>query len=398
MSAERTVLVLDGEQRAALAVVRSLTRAGYSVHVSAGTPWAVAARSRGATPHLIATQPLVDAPAYVREIAQLAQRVGATTVIPVTDASMEAMLEHHALLPSSARLPCASLATYNAASDKLRVHEAAAAAGIAIEETLVLRSPADGAPDDPRLYPGVVKPHRSVVGAGATRAKLAVRLVDDRAECQAALDALPPEAYPVLVQRRVRGSGIGVFAGRWNGRTFARFAHRRVREKPPAGGVSVLSESIALPAALQQACETLLDALQWQGVAMVECKEDAERGGWRVMEINGRFWGSLQLAIDSGVDFPALLLRAADGDTMPAPPAWRVGQRLRWEWGDVDHLLLRLRRSKAVLQLPPETPGRMAAVMAFLGHRPFRDRFEVLRWDDPMPFVAETLSWVRLVR
>ena len=131
---------------------------------------------------------------------------------------------------------------------------------------------------------------------------------------------------------------------------------------------------------------------------MVECKEDAERGGWRVMEINGRFWGSLQLAIDSGVDFPALLLRAADGDTMPAPPAWRVGQRLRWEWGDVDHLLLRLRRSKAVLQLPPETPGRMAAVMAFLGHRPFRDWFEVLRWDDPMPFVAETLSWVRLVR
>lgn len=398
MSAERTVLVLDGEQRAALAVVRSLGRAGYSVHVSAGTPWAVAARSRGATPHLIATQPLVDASAYAGEIAQLALRVGATTVIPVTDASMEAILEHHALLPSSARLPCASLATYNAASDKLRVHEAAAAAGLAIEETVILRSKAERAPDDVRVYPGVVKPYRSVVGSGAAREKLTVRLVDDRAACQAALDALPPEAYPVLVQRRVRGSGIGVFVGRWNGRTFARFAHRRVREKPPAGGVSVLSESIALPPALQQSCEALLDALQWQGVAMVECKEDAERGGWRVMEINGRFWGSLQLAIDSGVDFPALLLRAADGATMPPPPAWRVGQRLRWEWGDVDHLWLRMRRSKASLQLPPEAPGRLAALGAFFGHRIFRDRLEVFRWDDPMPFVAESLSWLRLVR
>jgi len=51
-------------------------------------------------------------------------------------------------------------------------------------------------------------------------------------------------------------------------------SHRRLREKPPAGGVSVYRESIALDEGLAGPGLRLLDALGWQGVAMVECKRD----------------------------------------------------------------------------------------------------------------------------
>ncbi len=51
---------------------------------------------------------------------------------------------------------------------------------------------------------------------------------------------------------------------------------------------------------------------------MVEFKADARTGTPYLMEINGRFWGSLQLAIDAGVDFPAILVAAALG--APIPP------------------------------------------------------------------------------
>lgn len=391
------ILVLDGEQRAGLAVTRSLVRAGYRVHVAVRSRWSLAARSRGAHAESLTADPLADPVAFVREIGRLATSVGCSVIVPVTDASMEAVLEHRDLLPADAILPCAPLATYRTASDKLRVHDAAGTTGLAVRETYVVRSPRDDAPSDPSLYPGVVKPHRSVVTGEAGRVKLNVRTVADRDSCRAALRSLPPEAFPVLVQRRVRGDGIGVFVGRWGGRTFARFAHRRLREKPPAGGVSVLSESIALPPELERACEALLDRLDWTGVAMVECKEDRDAGGWRVIEINGRFWGSLQLAIDAGVDFPALLVGAALGAPRTSPPAWRVGGRLRWEWGAVDHLFLRLRYSSAQLDLPTTAPGRLAALAAFLAHRPGRDRFEVLRWNDPLPFVAESLAWLRIV-
>src|SRR5712691_5282989 len=149
------------------------------------------------------------------------------------------------------------------------------------------------------FFPAVVKPHRSVVTAAGIRRKVAVTQVSNAVECRRALAALPAAAFPVLVQQRVSGLGEGFFALRWGGRTIAMFAHRRLREKPPSGGVSTYRESISLDERLAVPGLRLLDALDWQGVAMIECKREHETGRQVVMEINGRFWGSLQLAIDS---------------------------------------------------------------------------------------------------
>ena len=112
-----------------------------------------------------------------------------------------------------------------------------------------------------------------------------------------------------------------------------------------------------------------------------------------LMEINGRFWGSLQLAVDAGVDFPALLLDAAFGASPVPPPSWRPGVRSRWWWGEVDHLVARARRSRAELDLPADAPGRGRAFVEFLAIRR-ADRGEVFRWSDPAPAVRESLDWL----
>ncbi|HEV2671123.1 MAG TPA: ATP-grasp domain-containing protein, partial [Gemmatimonadales bacterium] len=234
-----------------------------------------------------------------------------------------------------------------------------------------------------RFFPGVIKPHRSVVTAGNSRRKLLVTRVADSAECRRVLSTLPAEAFPVLVQRWVSGVGEGLFALRWGGRTVALFAHRRLREKPPAGGVSVYRESIALDPRLAGAGMRLLDALEWQGVAMIECRHDLDTGDYVVMEVNGRFWGSLQLAIDAGVDFPELLVRCAAGERVPDVRDYRVGVRSRWFWGDVDHFYLRFRDE-----------SRWRAARDFVASSLRRHRNEVWRWSDPLPFAVETLQWV----
>lgn len=385
------ILVLDGDERASLAVTRSLVRAGYPVHVTAARRRSLAGSSRGAVGHVLQSRALAAPEAYAREVAALAARLGVVMVIPVTDASAESVVGNAVLMPAGVRLPFASYETYREASDKVRVHELALENGIGIAETAVVRAKGDPLPEAPGLYPGFLKPHRSVVGL-TQRQKTEVQLVADCEAAARALARLHPDAFPVMIQRRVTGAGEGIFLARWGGRTIARFAHRRIREKPPAGGVSVFRESIAADPLALAGCERLLDALKWQGVAMIEGKRDDERGGWRVMEINGRFWGSLQLAIDAGVDFPAMLVAGVLGEPEQPLPAWRAGVRLRWEWGDVDHLLIRLRRSREALQLPPSTPTRLGALAAFLCHSPGRDRLEVFRWSDPMPFVVESLT------
>lgn len=381
------VLLTDGNERSTLAAARSLVRAGHVVSVTAPTRASLAGVSRGVRPHVLATDPLGDSAAYAAEVGGIARLERAGIVLPMTDPSVEAVLEHRSALAPEIVVPFPALSTYRAAADKARMLALAQTCGFAVPDTRVIATQDEweGAVPDAAFFPGFVKPHRSVVTVGGTRRKIAVTPVADAAACRRVLSALPRAAFPVLLQRQVSGVGEGLFALRWGGRTVAVFAHRRLREKPLAGGVSVYRESIALDEALLGPGLRLLEALAWQGVAMIECKREEATGRQVIMEVNGRFWGSLQLAIDAGVDFPALLVRCATGESVPEGRDYRLGVRSRWFWGDVDHLYLRLRHAQG---------SRLQALLDFLRVRPGRDRAEVWRWRDPAPFVVETLQWL----
>jgi hypothetical protein len=137
----------------------------------------------------------------------------------------------------------------------------------------------------------------------------------------------------------------------------------------------------------------LLRTFDWQGVAMVEYKREETSGTPYLMEINGRFWGSLQLAIDAGVDFPSLLVEAALGRARPPVTRYRSGLRLRSWWGDVDSFLARMRHSPERLSLPPNAPDRLRVLTEFF-HWRNADRMETFRFADPGPFVRDTLQWL----
>jgi hypothetical protein len=127
----------------------------------------------------------------------------------------------------------------------------------------------------------------------------------------------------------------------------------------------------------------------------VEYKRDALTGQSYLMEVNGRFWGSLQLAIDAGVDFPMLLVASALGERIKPLVTYRIGVRSRWWWGQIDHLIGRVPRRARSGPLPPGTVSARRA-LADLVLAPFRrgDHEEVLSWDDPRPFWNETIRWM----
>jgi predicted ATP-grasp superfamily ATP-dependent carboligase len=371
---------------------------GYPVYVCSSRRRSLAGASRYARAEAMVTDPLENPERSAAEIRALIDRWRIGVLIPIADASLLATLPDREQLPH-VLVPFAGERAVRRIGDKGAVLEAAAALGIRIphqctaadRDTLVALAPALD-------YPVVLKPSRSVAEQGSRRAKLVVRHAASASDIAVAAAELDPAAYPLLVQQRVVGPGVGIFLLLWRGQTLATFAHRRIREKPPAGGVSVYREAVVADPELVRQSRALLDAFDWCGVAMVEYKIDARTGSPYLMEVNGRFWGSLQLAIDSGVDFPALLLSAALGES-PAPVAtYSPGVRSRWFWGDVDHLAARLRRSAEALSLPPDAPGRWAAVRDFLTIRPRSDREEIWRRDDPRPFFRETVQWFGSIR
>jgi predicted ATP-grasp superfamily ATP-dependent carboligase len=121
---------------------------------------------------------------------------------------------------------------------------------------------------------------------------------------------------------------------------------------------------------------------------MVEFKIGKD-GSPYLMEINGRLWGSLQLAIDSGVDFPWLLYQAAVGKPPSSQAQYRCGQRLRWLMGDVDNLLIQLRASGQPVS------SKLSAIGRFLTAFFDGSRQEILRWDDAGPAVFEFKAWAK---
>ncbi len=387
------ILVTDDDQRASLAIVRSLGRAGHDVFVCGGSALGMAGRSRFARARARVANPLRDHARYVDDLLALARRWSCDVLLPVTEASLRAVLPARERF-AGVVIPFPDIGRFSAISDKAVVLDAAAELGIAVPDERVARTRADALGAAAELaYPLVLKPSCSVVLDGDTPRQLTAVHAANDTELRSRLDAFPDGAFPLLVQRRIIGPGVGVFVLLHDGAVLARFSHRRLREKPPSGGVSTYCESIPMDEALYNRSLALLRRFDWDGVAMIEYKISEPTGVPYIMEVNGRFWGSLQLAVDAGVDFPALLVAAATGER-PAPVLdYRIGVRNRWWWGDVDHLLTTLVHAPAELSLPPGAPTRRETLRNFIRPAPSQTTGAVPGLNDPLPFVCETLAW-----
>jgi predicted ATP-grasp superfamily ATP-dependent carboligase len=343
---------------------------------------------------VIPANALSEPATYTAAVAELVEKERADVVIPVTDRASRALLGQEAALGCHVAGP--SAAAYRRASDKELLLSVAAATGIRVPRQHALRTRGETLPQECWLQQAVVvKAARSVVVANGRSISTSVRFAANPKELEAALASFPAEVYPLLVQERTIGDGVGVFLLRLGAQTRLSFGHRRVREKPPAGGVSTYRESIVPPPELLAKCERLLDALDYDGPAMVEFKRDSATGEFVLMEINARLWGSLQLAIDAGVDFPSAMVAHALGLPLPPMAPFRAGSRSVWELGELDHALALWRRSRDELHGPPGLAvGLGAAVRALADHR-WSDRLEVFRWSDPVPFLAEVTRWLR---
>jgi predicted ATP-grasp superfamily ATP-dependent carboligase len=150
---------------------------------------------------------------------------------------------------------------------------------------------------------------------------------------------LPPNSRGLLVQERVAGFGAGFFALYDRGRLIRTFMHHRIREWPLSGGPSTAARAVR-DGAMFDAGKRILDALQWNGPAMVEFKYRSDAGTYTFIEVNGKFWGSVELALSSGVNFAADLVKLHRGDGMSEDHSYDAAREFYWPLdGDILALL-----------------------------------------------------------
>ena len=340
--------------------------------------------------------PLKDPSRFVSSVIDAVGRLGVTAIMPVTDSTTQVLAARRDQFPAGVLNAVPPLESYELVSDKYRLMKVAQELGVPIPATVYVP---DGdlasVLDQVTAFPVVVKPGRSLLMTDRGWGKTSVHFVSSVEELVDLYRRVPYLKNPSLIQQRVEGEGQGVFGLFDHGRPCALFAHRRIREKPPAGGVSVLRESIALPKPMTDYAVKLLEHVKWHGVAMVEFKVDKASKIPRLMEINGRFWGSLQLAIDAGLNIPYLLHQVASGLPVAIPDnSYRAGTQSRWFLGDLDHLLMRLTKTNATLHLGPDAPSRWRCAAEFLRFWRRDLHYEVESLSDPRPALVEYRAWM----
>lgn len=160
-------------------------------------------------------------------------------------------------------------------------------------------------------------------------------IVSSRRALVSTYRAMARTGSPPMVQEYVEGDGYGFFALMGpEGERLASFGHRRLREYPVTGGPSTLCESVSDPELFRLGAR-MLEALDWRGVAMVEFKRERTTGTYKLMEVNPRYWGSLPLALQCGINFPEHQARAALGLPARAPRDYPVGRRMRFLFSDL---------------------------------------------------------------
>jgi predicted ATP-grasp superfamily ATP-dependent carboligase len=394
------ILVTDAHSTSALSVVRSLGSRGMRV-TAAGEDGRcnLASYSRYIERALLWPRAEADPDGYLDALESELQRTPYDLLLPTTDTTVALVSHRRDRIERLVRLALPEGAALDATRDKARTMQVARDAGVTVPTTWVFSSLAEVEQMAPQLsYPCVIKPRFSCRWDGrGPLVRATVRYADSADALLRAYAGARACPDTLLVQELVTGVGVGVFILSNAGEPLATFAHRRLREANPTGGRASLAESIAADDRLLAPAKRLIEALRWTGVAMIEFKDPGPPAPPTLMEINGRLWGSLPLAITAGVDFPHLLTQLMFGEHIESQRPYKVGIRCRHLKGDISYLV-------AALKGRPRSwrgsyPTRVAALKAIT---PFPGRWHSynFRLDDPMPAVRETADflWRELMR
>jgi len=369
-----------------LGVIRSLGRGGIEVHIGWYPPDSEALWSRYvARAHEL---PIYDPDddRWKTALADLMDRESFDLVIPCSDPSLIPLQLHRSELATHGRIYHLSDEAFRIVSDKLEANELARSVGLRLPRgcTVERLDQIDMIRSELRL-PVVLKPQWSYdrVSVGNRRS---VQFVDNWEELEQALRELL-SLGPVAAQEFFRGRGAGVELLLCEGEPLLEFQHLRLHE-PVRGGAGTYRQSMSLTPELRDAAVALLRPLRYTGVAMVEFKVNSKTGEWVFIEVNGRFWGSLPLAVAAGADFPIALFQLLVEGRREFRRDYRVGLRCRSWRDDLWWLISNLRSRRSDPSLPT-TPLWKVGLEALTGLVTLKERSDTFALDDPGPAVAE---------
>jgi predicted ATP-grasp superfamily ATP-dependent carboligase len=312
----RALLIDEGRDRASLVGARALAADGWTVGCAAGVR-SLASRSRACDAFHLLTPLASDPERFCADVAAAMSDGDYEIVFPTWEAATSALSAYRSHLPGC--FPFPEHDVLMRCFDKSRLAEAAQACGIASP----LTAPATPEAIAGWSYPALVKPASHAEGF------YRATLVHDAQSARDYAQAIATAGGRPLIQERIEGSLVAIAFVADRQSQLLTVSQQRAELTWPRG-VGVTARGVTEPPdrALIEKVSALVAHLRWWGLAQVQFLRGAD-GIARVIDFNGRYYGSMALAINAGVNHPAAWARTAL--EMPVP---QMSQRdgIRYQW------------------------------------------------------------------
>jgi predicted ATP-grasp superfamily ATP-dependent carboligase len=324
----RALVVSTGRDRGALAGARALRRSGWSVGVGTPTGTGMVPASRACAHTHVVPRPRGDGGAFVSGVRDAVAEGGYDVVFGGGDDWMAALSAYRDQIP--ARVAHPDYAAVQTALDKVALAECATRVGLAAPHTEVATDAALATWQGPVVVkcrthwaPDQSRPHR-----------IDARLFPDAASARGQVaHILASGAQPVLqepVSGRL-GAVVGVYHG---GRLHGRQQQVTSALWPTPSGMSARAQTVPVAEDLAGQAEALLAEVGWSGLVELQFLTGADAVP-RLIDLNGRFYGSMALANTAVPGLVDAWARTVLGQPIPALADAPPGVRYAWLAGDL---------------------------------------------------------------
>ncbi|MEO0413148.1 MAG: ATP-grasp domain-containing protein [Pseudomonadota bacterium] len=308
----KKVLIIGDDNRSFLASVRSLGRLGLEVH-AAPENWASPVLSSQYIKRRISLpQHDLSPDDWIDALERVHKREGYSFILPCNEKGILPLVRARSRF-SDTVLGIVGDHAFDVFFDKVKTRACAEEVGVPVAAGRTF-DPQEGAGDLIAEFglPLAIKPSRSFVD-GNLFSRRSVRLAHSPGDLFDALKQMDSwDTY--FVEAVFPGSGAGISVLAHEGEILQAFQHQRVHE-PETGGGSSYRKSAPLHPVMMDDVEKMARATNLTGLAMFEFRHNRDTGAHILLEVNARLWGSVPLAIASGIDFPALYYKLlVEGD------------------------------------------------------------------------------------
>jgi len=380
----QSVLIPMGLESKGYACVRSLSQHGINTVVASEYERVPAASSRFCDETVDIPSPDDDLIEYRNALLQTAARPDIETILPTRPQDTYLFTRYQSAFEEHVSLVTPPPETLRTVHDRALLAAAAHEAGVPVPETQLLsEADTDGGPKLVKSrYNLLASEYIDSYPERESVTEKAINHLDSGADIDREMLERTMGHEPI-VQEFIPSSHEYLFGALYDhGEALATFQHRQIRGNSYTGGGGVYRKATDIPE-LDRVGRTLLDSMDYHGLACIEYMKHEETGEFYLAEINPRLWQSVPCAIRAGADFPWYYYLHATGRADEIQSGYEVGLGTHQLYGEIGHLKSLFTDTSTVVERPSVT-GTVWGITKSCCEDP---RFDDVRLDDPLPFL-----------